>query len=115
MVGKYLLDEELSNAVEFFEKKNSFKLKLVLSMVPEDITHALKICTKETTAAFGEKCAVKVRILSAELLSKEILANLHSMIETSDFTFTDWVEQAISNSDKHLRALGNAFYQDYAG
>ena len=110
---KYLIEEELSNAIEFSEKKNSFKLKLVLSMVPEDIIRALKICTKETTAAFGGKCAVKVRILSAELLSVETLANLRSMMETDDFN--DWVEQAIAESDKHLRDLGNAFYEHYAG
>ena len=111
MVVKYLIEEELRNAIEFSKKRNSFKLKLVLSLVPEDIVHALKSCTKETTAAFGEKYAVKVRILSADLLSEEILAGLLSLIETFDF----WVELAITASDQHLRDLGNAFYQDCEG
>ena len=109
----YLVDQELSNAIEFSEKRNNFKLKLVLSMVPEDVTHALKSCTKETTAAFGEKHAVKVRLLSADLLSEESLASLHSMIDT--FDFTDWVEQAVRDSDQRLRDLGEAWYQQYAG
>ena len=111
VVAKYLAEEELRSALEFSKKKNSFKLKLVLSSVPEDIMHALKSCTNETTSSFGGSRAVKVRIMSADLLSEETVANLISMTETFDF----WVEQAITESDQHLRDLGNAFYQDYAG
>ena len=113
IVAKYLVDENLGDSIEFTERSQNIKMKLSLSLLPEDICKALKVCTKETTTAFTGKRGMKVRILSAKLLSKDSLANIKALTQT--YKFDDWVEQMLEEKAVKEADLGKKFYKQVEG
>jgi uncharacterized protein YjgD (DUF1641 family) len=107
-VGKYILEEGLANCIEYSEKSGSFKLKLSLANLPEVISKAIKFCTKETTTGFAGK-KVKVRMMSASLLTDQLLSDLKALTETHNFT--DWVNKMLDEKEEKQEKFGAEFYK----
>ena len=113
VIAEYLieLDERsVSNKIEFSERFNGFKLKLIINAVPSHVAKALRLCTRETTSTFSGKRGIKVRLLSADLLSDEVVLELKSLIPDAE-DFADWVEASIQESEDSLTSLGTMFYE----
>ena len=90
-VALYIIDEKMSGVVEFSLKTRSFRLKLSSSELPPDVALALKICTKETSSVFGGKQGVRLRLLSAALLTSKTVTTLRQL--TVSHKFSDWAEK----------------------
>ena len=74
-VAQYILEEQLDNYVEYSEKSRCFKLRLPVFALPSNISKAVKGCTKETVTTFDGK-KMKIRMMSASLLSGKLLSDL---------------------------------------
>ena len=107
-VAEYLVQEHSTNSLEFSDKMKGYKIKLLMSTIPEEVARALRFCTRETTSSFGGK-KIKVRLLSVDLLSRELDLQLRSLLADEDFD--DWVEASIEESVQIMNDLGNEFYQ----
>ena len=107
-VAKYLLEGNKKEAVEFCHKTEKFKLKLTLGSLPPDVSRALKGCTKETVASFaGVK--TRIRVVSASLLSGEVLSDLKSLGLSNKYS--DCVLRMLDAKQVRREKLGQEFYK----
>ena len=107
VVANYMVKGKMSEAVEYSVKTKSFRLKLSPVDVPPDVATALRGCTKETSTVFAGKIGVKVRLLSAKLLSADLLAQLRALTVTHKFA--DWTEKYLDRKDATQKELAKAF------
>ena len=107
VVASYMIKEKISEAVEYSVKTKSFRLKISPVDVPADVATALRGCTKESSTVFAGKIGVKVRLLSARLLSTDTLAQLRALTVTHKFS--DWAEKYLDRRDATQRELAKAF------
>ena len=84
---------------------------MALSIVPENISDALRGCTKETTSSFGDRPAVKVRLLQLNILSEDTAIKLKDML--ASFEYSQWVDQATCEAVSDLEELGTEFFSNY--
>ena len=107
VVASYMIKEKISEAVEYSVKTKSFRLKISPVDVPADVATALRGCTKETSTVFAGKIGVKVRMLSAKLLSTDGLAQLRALTVTHKFA--DWAEKFLDKRDATKKELAIKF------
>ena len=106
-VASYIIDEKLSDVVEFSLKTRSFRLKLSASELPPDVSIAMKICTKETVTVFAGKQGVRIRLLSAALLTKNTASKLRKLVVSHKFS--DWAEKFYETK----MFMGNLLSQEF--
>ena len=111
-VAQYILEEQLDNYVEYSEKSSCFKLRLPVSALPSNISKAVKGCTKETVTTFDGK-KMKIRMMSASLLSGKLLSDLRALGESYDFS--DWVTRMLDDKKERKEELGAEFYKQVTG
>ena len=109
MIAEYILEKNLKSSVEYSERTNSFKLKLLLSSLPQEVYTATKAVTKETSTFFAGKHAVKVRMLSVNLLKDEHVAALKDLKVSHNFS--DWVERMLEQQCEKKNKLALDFYR----
>jgi hypothetical protein len=109
VVATYIVDSELSEVVEYSAKTKSFRLKLSPTDLQSDIASALRGCTKETSTVFGGKIGVKVRLLSAKLLSADLLSQMRSL--TATYKFSDAVERMLENNAAAQALFAKEFFK----
>ena len=107
-VVKYILDENLKEAVEYCPKSKSFKLKLKMTTLPPLVSRALKGCTKESVLVFGGAKG-RVRVLPANLLEGKILSDMKALGQSSNFT--DAVIRMLEERDLRMEQMGRDFYK----
>ena len=109
IVATYILEEKLSDSIEYSAKGKTFRLKMSLSDLPLDIASALRGCTKETSTVFAGKIGVKVRLLSAKLLTADLLTDLRALTVTHKFS--DLVEKFLEKRVAAQAELAKEFYK----
>ena len=109
VVAAYIVDSDLAEVVEYSAKTRSFRLKLSPTDLQSDIASALRGCTKETSTVFGGKIGVKVRLLSAKLLSPDLLSQMRSL--TASYKFSDAVEKMLENKDAAQALFAKEFFK----
>ena len=90
-------------------KTRSFRLKLTTTELPPEVSLALRKCTKETSTVFAGKTGVKVRLLSAELLTDNTVTKLRKL--TVSHKFSDWAEKWLDRKKTTLNYLTKAFHK----
>ena len=109
-VANYLVEEKLKNCVQCCQRSSNFKIKLGISDIPPEISTALKNTTKETSTTFKGRPRIKVRIMSAELLSDESVAKLKKL--SSSLDFFDCLQEAVYSFEEYEDEVGQQFYED---
>ena len=110
MVSSYLIDEKLSDVVEYSMKLRSFKIRILLTELPPDVAVALRVCTKVTSTVFSGKIGVRVRLLSAELLTSDSVTKLRKL--TVSHKFSDWAERWYERKVMTLNSLVKEFRKE---
>ena len=105
----YIIDEKLSEVVEYSLKTRSFRLKLSSSELPQDVSIAMKICTKVTSTVFAGKIGVRVRLLSAALLTKDTASKLQKLAVSHKFS--DWAEKWYETKLFNRNLLSQEFHK----
>ena len=106
-VATYILEQQLSDVVEYSVKTNSFRLKLAPTEVPPDISAALAFCTKSTSTIFAGVLGVRVRLLSADLLTNRSVSKLRKLAVSHKFS--DWAEKWLERKNTTWALLANKF------
>ena len=112
IVVEHIVNENLSDCVEYSDKTKSFKLKISASEVPAAVAGALKNCTKATSTVFGGKLGVRVRMLPSTILSPVLIARLRSL--TATVKFADAVEKMLENREAAQKVFAREFYKQVA-
>ena len=109
-VGKYILEEELKDGVEYCQRSKSFRLKLNMAMtsLPANVSRALKACTKEMVTMFAGK-KTRIRILPAALLEGKMIHDLRALCLT--YSFKDWSIRMLGEITERREKLGKDFYK----
>ena len=107
-VGKYILDENLKEAVEYCPKSGNFRLKLKRTTLPPLVSRALKRCTKESVTIFGGAKG-RVRVLAANLLEGKILSDMKALGQSCNFA--DAVIRMLEERDMRMEQMGRDFYK----
>ena len=108
MVGKYLVEEEMSDSIEYSDRTKQFRLKLRVSDMPEQIQKAVRGCSKDSVSIFEGK-KMRVRILPYSLLPSQLVARIKAIVQP--VTFVDCVEKMLEERQKKREKLGMDFYR----
>ena len=109
IIANHIVENKLDTCLEYTERSKSFKLKLLLTDLPIDVSKAVKIVTKETTTQLAGKLGVKVRMLSVKLLKQELVDALKALHESHKFS--DWVEKMLVKQHEKKKKLAEEFYR----
>ena len=100
----------MKDSVQCCHRPSNFKIKLGIADISPEISTALKNTTKETSTTFKGRPRIKVRILSAELLSEESVAKLKKLCCSVDFFAC--LQEAVYRLEEYEDEVGKQFYRD---
>ena len=109
-LANYILEENVHDAVEYCPKKQTFRLKLPVHTLPQDVACTLRGCSKESVSFFaGVK--TRVRLLSASLLSGKVLTDMKDLGRS--YNFTDCCLRMLEVKEARRKQLGQDFNNQF--
>ena len=108
MIGQYIIDHGLMDAIEFSEASDCYKIKLSVKDIPSYVHAALRACCKETVTFFkGNK--QRVRLLELKLLPTSVLNDL--AILCGRFEFDAVFKKVTDRQAEKRKSYGYAFFK----
>ena len=107
-VAQHILEEDLKDAIEYCQKSRSFRLKMLMSSLPENVCKALKGCSKEMVTKFAGK-KTRIRMMDSDLLEGDMLKDLKALGQS--YNFTDLALRMLDEREERREKLGREFYK----